>query len=505
MGSDDKKNAEFKNIKFGDSDARTEMNYSPDLLIDGFLDENGYIDKLIKDRFYLVYGLKGSGKTAIASRLKLISNDDPSLMVEQYSLERFNYSLFEGMGYNSSPESSSHKHSRKMPEVQNLKACEIVLNTALLTMFSQDPNLRSKDGSFVFNVINGLKKWGIIASSDFSMIVNKMSKNNIIVDLKLLKFEHSSSTESTNAYDAAYDNLRNAIFDAVPSRKTLLVIDGIDSIVTEREVQNRVLSGLLHATSEINSSLRERGVNAKIILLCRKDLLDSLKDPNKQKIIGDFGFELNWYDSGVDRDDINLIKLLNLRAKLSLDKDVNIFDDYLSPMVDRKKTYKFILDHTRHIPRDIVCLMNEIQKVYKNGDMNPSRYYNAVKTYSANYFYGEVQDELVGIMSDEEVQTIFKLISENKKYRTSKRELEIKAQELSLNLKNLNLERSLSLLYDIGAIGNVRKVEGKDSYSFKYRDRWSSFNQTDELVIHLALQKALNVRGGYTNQDVDYD
>ncbi len=498
------KDLEFSQIKFGNTDARTELIHSPDLLLDGFFDEYGYINKLKDERFFLVYGLKGSGKTAIGSRLKLLSESDPSLFVEQYTLERFNYTLFEGMGY-SRGDSNNGKHSRKMPEIQNIKAWEIVLYTALLTMFSENDQLKSKHGKRVFEVIDSLKKWGIISPSDFATIVNKMSKSSIIADLKVIKYEKTTSLESVNGYDAAYENLRDAVYDADLKQKNLLIIDGMDSIVSEREVQNRVLSGLLHATSEINSDLREHEVNAKIILLCRKDLLDSLKDPNKQKIIKDYGIELDWYDHGVARDEINLIKLLNLRASISLNRDVNLFSDFFGSKVNNKDTYKFILDHTMHIPRDIICLMHEIQKVYKNDEMNSSRFNAAVKTYSADYFYGEIQDELVGIMSQEETDLIFKLISENRKYRTSMVELKTKAKKLSIDMKGIDLENILSLLYDIGAIGNVRKVEGKDTYSFKYRDRWSSFNPNDELIIHLALQQALNVRGGYSNNEVDYD
>ena len=501
-------NEEFKSIRFGNIDARTEMNDSPDLLVDGFLDENGYIDKLIKQRFFLVYGLKGSGKTAIGSKLILMSQSNSDLFVEQYTLERFNYTLFEGMGYNfnsTGKKDGARTHSRKMHEVENLKAWEIVLNSALLGMFANDSELKSKSNGYVCKVIEGLKEIGALHSGDFSTIVRKMSKSNIEANIKILKYKHTSSKESENSYDAAYDNLRHAVLDSALSKKHIMVIDGVDSIVSEREIQNRVLSGLLHAVSEINSDLCSSKINAKIVLLCRKDLLDMLKDPNKQKIIGDYGLELDWYDHGAERNNINLIKLVNLRARLSLGRDVDVFEKYFGKMVGKKETYKFILDYTRHIPRDMVRLMNEIQKNYAYNKMSPEKFRNAVNSYSADYFYAEVQDELVGIMSEKETRTVFRLISEIKKYRSSMMELTAKAKELNVDLTGIELERLLSLLYDIGAIGNVRKHDNTDKYSFKYRDRWSSFNPREEFVVHLALQKALNVRGGYQSKDVDYD
>ena len=59
----------------------------------------------------------------------------------------------------------------------------------------------------------------------------------------------------------------------------------------------------------------------------------------------------------------------------------------------------------------------------------------------------------------------------------------------------MDLERALSQLYDIGGIGTVTKKESKDDYSFKFRDRYSRFCSSDEIIIHLALQNALKARG----------
>ena len=59
----------------------------------------------------------------------------------------------------------------------------------------------------------------------------------------------------------------------------------------------------------------------------------------------------------------------------------------------------------------------------------------------------------------------------------------------------IDLEQALNQLYDIGGIGTVTKKESNDEYSFKFRDRYSKYCSTDEIVIHLALQNALKARG----------
>jgi hypothetical protein len=90
-----------------------------------------------------------------------------------------------------------------------------------------------------------------------------------------------------------------------------------------------------------------------------------------------------------------------------------------------------------------------------------------------------------------------------KKYRTSQVELRNKAKELGIDV---NVENMLPLLFNIGAIGNVRMVNGKDMYSFKFRERRAVFNPKEEIVIHLALQNLLRARGGYENvKEIDYN
>lgn len=497
----------FKNIKFGDIDAKTEKMHAPKLLIEGFLDENGYINKIINDRFFLIYGLKGSGKTAIGSRIELIASDK-NIHVEQYTLDSFNYSSFEGMSYDLLSEegvTSRKKSGRRSSEIENNRSWENVLNVSLLNSFSKDTNLKSKGGKkSLKNMIGQLEELGVLPAEDLYQITKKISKKTLFGGIKMISLSQTTQTEKRLSYENMYDNLRQIVNDAILSKKHIIIIDGLDSVLTSRDVQKRVISGLLHATNTVNSELHKNSVSAKIVLLCRKDILDMLDDPNKQKIIKDFGVELDWYQQGIDYNGINLIKLLNLRAKVSLGEKVDIFEDFLPKKVANKETYKFILDHTRHIPRDIICLMCEIQSAYRQ-NMQDRQFYDAVNKYSADYFYGEVRDELVGIMDEEEIRIIFKLISEVQKYRMSIREIEIKAKELGVNLKKMDISHLLSLLYDIGAIGNVKRQGNEQYYSFKYRDRWSSFNENSEFVVHMALQRALKIRGGYDANDLEYD
>lgn len=481
---------DFKNIKFGNSSAESEKTYSPDLLIDGYLDAYGYPEMIVNGHKFLIYGPKGSGKSAIGSRLELKS-DELNINVKQYTLERFNYNSFENMTSNT-----------EAPEIKNARSWEMILHVALLELFTNDSKLRSKSNDVdILKVVEGLKKIGAIPSNDLSSIVKEISKTEITADLKLLKYK--KQTDCAYSYNNLCDNLRNAVNNSDLSKKQILVIDGLDAVITHRENQRRILSGLIHASKIINDDLHKYSVNAKIVILCRTDVLDLLEDPNKQKILDDYGIELYWYQHGVPYLDINLIKLVNLRASNSSGSDVDVFKQCFPSKIKGKDSYKFILDYTRYIPRDIIRIMNEIQKVYKP-HMADSDFNNAIREYSANYFYGEIKDELAGISKTEDTDAVFRLLSGMSKYRFSRHDLDAKVSELNIKI---DLDTMLQLLFNIGAIGNVKvNFAGKDEYSFKYRERYAAYNPKDDIVIHLALQNTLKVRGGYTHiNEVDYD
>ena len=114
----------FKKINFGESSAEKEKAHSPNLLLEGFLDERGDINEVIAGARFLIYGQKGSGKSAICSRVELIA-DSRNLSVKTYTLERLNYNAFEGMDT-----------KKEAPEIKNTRSWEMVLHTALLGMYS---------------------------------------------------------------------------------------------------------------------------------------------------------------------------------------------------------------------------------------------------------------------------------------------------------------------------------------------------------------------------------
>ena len=78
----------FKDIQFGKASAEEERSYFPELLLDGFLDPWDAIDKAMNTPLFLFLGYKGSGKSAIGQHLRLRSESNHGLFVNEFFLRR---------------------------------------------------------------------------------------------------------------------------------------------------------------------------------------------------------------------------------------------------------------------------------------------------------------------------------------------------------------------------------------------------------------------------------
>ena len=84
----------FTDINFGLAEAESEKVRNPELLLEGFFDENGYLNEVREGYRFLVLGPKGSGKSAIGSKLELDAKNGGHYFVKSYHLGSFPHSKF---------------------------------------------------------------------------------------------------------------------------------------------------------------------------------------------------------------------------------------------------------------------------------------------------------------------------------------------------------------------------------------------------------------------------
>lgn len=471
----------FKEIEFGMAAAENERSIKPHLLIEGFLDAYGYVNDVLNGNKFLILGPKGSGKSAIGSKLELESADNNRLYVQTYYLEDFPYKKFSGI-----------LPGKEAPETKFPNHWEFLLLISFIDSFSKDSTCKSTGKMDINKLIKALQELGMISGKSLTDIVKNTAKKEFKVSLpKVLESSYSSEKE-TKKLDITrlFSSLQDVCYSLKTESNHMIVIDGLDDALTKREKQYTSLSALILAVDRINRKFLNNGVKAKTVVLCRTDLFEKLPGANTNKIRQDSAIVLDWYQDAGNISSTNLVKLINLRAKLSLKERVDIFEDILPPEIGYGlPTGKALLDHTRHTPRDIIQLLNKIQEHTKSINPTQSEVKNGIRTYSFDYLVPEIKNELAGYLKPDEIEHVIKLLGSMKKSKFDLDELQhmIKNDERFSSLDSLKI---LNALFDCNAIGNVIK----DTYhSWKYRNRYASFDSNEQIVVHRGLRKGLNL------------
>ncbi len=211
-------------------------------------------------------------------------------------------------------------------------------------------------------------------------------------------------------------------------------------------------------------------VPAKIILLCRTDLFERLPHPNKNKIRQNAATNINWY---APPDQSVLIALVNKRASMSAGREMDVLATYFPSTLrsdGRGSIRSQILEQTRHVPRDVIMLLNNMQQF--SGDvLTSSQIATALAQYSRDYFIPGITDELAGYLRPEQISMFMQLLGATRKVRVSVAALEHQAKRM--HLRDLDVLETVRVLFECSAIGTLDAVlkTGEIQTTFKYRTR----------------------------------
>lgn len=476
----------FKDINFGNASAEEESTYHPELLMEGFLDPWDIVNKSISGQKCLFLGYKGSGKSAIGEHLRLLAKIDHSLFVSHTFLSDFPYANF-----------SKIITGEGEPESRFPSAWTWILILNLLDSFSKDEGADSaQDEQFVI-AIKALQESGLLPNTDLHRTVIASSKPKFKAKIPiLLEMEWDPNKTKANDLDFLHiiDKLKSVVMNFKSSSKHLLVIDGLDDILLHKEIQYQSLAALILEFTRLNAQFAKNKVPAKIIVLCRTELYERLPGPNKNKIRQDSSIELDWYHNPQTPESSNLVHLVNNRATLS-DKDIkSVFLNYFPLRVSNQPVLFYLLQHTRHTPRDFIQLLTHIQGCSRKQKLEIPEVMAGIRNYSSKYFLPEIKDELVGYLSVSQIDELIRAISKINKLRFTLKELSEQLVSTGL-LNEFTLSKITNLLFQCSAIGNVQEdYQGKRHFSFKYRNRHAFFNDNELIAVHRGLWQSLRLR-----------
>ncbi|HEX4303245.1 MAG TPA: hypothetical protein VHZ78_10655 [Rhizomicrobium sp.] len=475
---------EFSKIKFGFASAEAESAEDPGLLIEGFIELNKVFDQARSGSSFLFLGYKGTGKSAVGERLRLSAENNPMEFVRRLYLKDFPFTPF-----------SKIVRGDIEPQAKFPVAWSWILLIYLVESFSRDAGLTHPEPERFDSAVKAFAEMGLSPVGDPASIVRTTTKNSFKLSVPKFLEKSWSGRELRPASEIPdfVDNLRELVRTVRSKAIHYLVIDGLDDILTSREVQYESLGALIFETDRLNQLFRQNFVPAKIIVACRTDLFERIAGANKNKVRQDYAIELDWYHNTRDREESLLLRIGDLRASRSLGHDVSVFDSFLTGKIDSTDMRTALLEMTRHTPRDFLQLMKNIQQFSKNRS-RVDAIRSGMRMYSIQYFLPEIKDELSGYATSVEIEEIFDLMSRLRKRDFSLKELLDIAIAKKSALAPDQILKLLEILFECSAIGNIQhRRSGTTFYTFNYRNRHSKFNDAEGIMLHRGLWKALNL------------
>lgn len=167
-------------------------------------------------------------------------------------------------------------------------------------------------------------------------------------------------------------------------------------------------------------------------------------------------------------------------------------------------TFQYLLNMTRHTPRDLLRLFEEIRKVdasgvyetSSNGVLADDVIREGVLQYSTKYFVGAIQNEFAGYEGGpENAKAALTALQAIGKQTFDRSEFHRAISEV-LSTECVETDRLLQLLFFAGAIGNSIGAAGKRYMQFYHRRDESEIYLKGNFILHHALIHAWGMSRG---------
>jgi hypothetical protein len=481
----------YRDLYFGKSDSRNEANANQDEFVRSYVDLRGTCDAVINGDKFLVFGPKGTGKSALAWYLRLTESNQSHLgnVLDASSLPLAEIPRLE-TGQDAGPE-------------RTVIAWQFILLCNYLQLLLRSKSCYFDNEREVNRVAKLLRDYGFMSDASGRAMVNISSTTVTIPIPKIGEIYKREQQSHLNIYNLVpyLDSWASA---ALSTTRHILLLDGLDSILLNDPKYDESLASLVQAAYTLNQRFLERDACGSIVLLLRNDVFAriELSLPDSQKMRDDLSTQLDWRIlSGAAGIHSPLINLVNTKAARALDvPEVDVLSFFprnikLGTRGQRPRSVpilQHLLNMTRHTPRDLLRLFEEIRKVEEAEPigrvvLREDVIREGILRYSKDYFVGAIRNEFAG--TEGGPQAASAAISALK----SLGKQEFDRDEFKQALDALGTENSLDdgklleLLFYAGAIGNVIGRENERYMQFYHRRDESEIYLKGKFILHNAL------------------
>lgn len=466
----------FETLDFGEMDAALEATERPELLKEGYYDYNQAVQHVLDGRTWLILGPKGSGKSAVLEHIRLRWEGRWDRFYTGWNLAGFPVNDVTRIMMGQSPGAS-----------RNQAAWEFILLLRVIESLASDEGLRSDSG--FAPIVTKLKARGLI-TTDWTGAVVAWTGSTFKLDLKLFSAEARAEPAEITPIEANA-HLRDLVSGCRTDSRHIIALDGLDSFFFEQSDEWTSLAGLMQAALTLNRWLSETELPVSIVLAARSDVVDVLPGPEINRLKSHSVY-LDWHANGIGSRN-HLWKLLTQKAAVTHPALRSVVGQYLTRRVaigPHSELTEYLLDQTRLLPRDAVVLMRYLQRNYRgSGTVPEENAKKAVRSYSEEYFVGEIFDNLAGVLKGNRARNLeaFKdaLRTSPSRFFT----FQYVVDEVAGELADVEVKQLLKQMYEVGGIG----IRNGNYTDFVYRRvGGGGFTTRYGFMLHDALTRAWN-------------
>lgn len=487
----------YRDLYFGKSDARNEANESQAAFVKSYVDLDGASDSVIHGNKFLVLGPKGAGKSALAWYLQATESRGTHLVsVRDASLLPLSEIPRLQTGQEAGPE-------------RTVVAWKFILLCNYLELLLRDQGSSIQRNSEAVRVSKLLRNFGFMGDASGRALL-KASTSTVTIPLpKLGPVYKRESSPNLNIYNLI-PYLESWVAEAVSETRHVLLLDGLDSIFLNDAKYDESLSSLVQAAYTVNQNLAGLNATGSIVLLLRSDVFSriALSLPDSQKMRDDLSLDLDWRVlSGKAGIRAPLLQLVNTKAGRGVGRPPIEVLSYFPKEIELggksgaprwMPTLRYLLNLTRHTPRDLLRLFEEIRDVdasdlygHDGSLLSEKAIREGVLQYSVKYFVGAIRNEFAGFEGGpESVAVAISALQSLNKQLFSREDFVAALSNCGDGAATHDVNRLLTLLFYAGAIGNYISGHHESYMQFYHRRDDSQVYLKGRFILHNALVHA---------------
>ncbi len=485
------------NFHIGLPEAEREANFNSRVkLIDVFKDFLEVFPEIEEGNF-IITGQKGSGKSAIGQILYQTAKNEPNSFCEY--IQKSDIDLEEIVQFSKDTDNV----------IQKEILFKWIILTRILRMITENEALKElkevkivkhflvKNSGFVNIDKYEIKE--ILKTTGFEIAIEKLlqffrfkAKNEL-----LLKGVKAPFYKLIPHLEFIVKSILTSHQDKTQGNSYKIIFDDLDiEFKANKDIHVDTLLNLIRIAKQYNNNLfSDNNINAKVIVLLREDIANVLikKSADMAKVFSSYSTNLNWFDYDLYKRDENLIPLkqfIDNRIENAFKNSSVKFEgnpwNYLIKDLDmyNESSFKYVIDHTFHTPRDLLLFMYDIHKYKFKIPLNNKDIYALIGKYSIKA-KEEIENALSIHYNYGEIESIFTTLKQlSKKNSFTKSEFEIELYKCS---QDINSTKTMELLFDYSLIGNKNSYGNMVYFKHRQGQEHYSIDYDKDFIIHRIL------------------